>query len=76
VPPPRPLVRYARGAAIAFEFTSSIAVGAIVGWWVDEHWGTQPWGLTVSTLLATVGGFVRLLQVLKQFERLDRDGPT
>ncbi len=71
--PPRVLVRYARGAAVAFEFTGTIAAGAFAGWWVDEHYGTAPWGATVLTIVAVVGGFVRLLQMLRRFERVDRD---
>lgn len=73
MPAPRPLLRYARGAAIAFEFTSSIAAGALLGWWLDRYFGTTPWCMAGATILASIAGFVRLLQVLRQFERLDRD---
>lgn len=72
VRPPRTVVRYARGAAIAFEFTGTIAGGAFVGWWLDHRFGTGPWGMTGFTVVAAIGGFVRLLQLLRQFDRLDR----
>jgi F0F1-type ATP synthase assembly protein I len=64
-------VRYGRYGAVAFEFSGSIAAGAIIGWWVDEEFGTQPYGLVITTLLAVVGGFIRLVQVLRRFERSD-----
>jgi ATP synthase protein I len=74
VPGPRPLLRYARGAAIAFEFSSSIAAGALIGWWLDRWLGTAPWSIVGTTVLATVAAFFRLVQILRQFERVDRDG--
>jgi F0F1-type ATP synthase assembly protein I len=72
VPPPSPIVRYGRYGAIAFEFSGGIAAGAFIGWWLDERYGTQPYALLVTTLLAVVGGFIRLIKVLRKFERSDR----
>jgi F0F1-type ATP synthase assembly protein I len=56
---------------VAFEFSGTIAVGAVGGWYVDSRFGTTPWGLVSMTLLAAVGGFVRLIQVLRRFDRVD-----
>lgn len=72
MPRPRPLLRYARGAAVAFEFTGTIAAGALVGWWLDGRFGSTPWGIVTGTVAAAIGGFVRLLQVLRKFEAIDR----
>ena len=72
MPPPNPIVRYGRYGAIAFEFSGGIAAGAFIGWWLDERYGTQPYALLVTTLLAVVGGFIRLIQVLRRFDRSDR----
>jgi F0F1-type ATP synthase assembly protein I len=69
--PPGPIVRYGRYGALAFEFSGTIAGGAVVGWLIDRWLGTAPYGVTFCTLVAVVGGFVRLIQVLKRFERLD-----
>jgi ATP synthase protein I len=74
VPPPGPIIRYGRYGAVAFEFVGGIGAGAFVGWFVDEHYGTEPWGLVALTLLAVVGGFIRLIQVLRRFDRGDRSG--
>jgi ATP synthase protein I len=69
---PSPIVRYGRYGAMAFEFTGTIAGGAIAGWLIDRSFGTDPYGVVACTLLAVVGGFVRLIQVLRRFDRLDR----
>ncbi len=72
MPAPAPIVRYARYGAVAFEFSGTIAAGTGIGWLLDRWLGTQPYLLVVATLAAVVGGFVRLIQVLRQFDRVDR----
>jgi ATP synthase protein I len=57
---------------VAFEFSGTIAGGALAGWFVDRWLGTPPWGAVLFTLLAVAGGFVRLVQILRRFERRDR----
>jgi len=70
---PGPIVRYGRYGALAFEFSGAIAAGAVVGWAADDWLGSQPYALVVSTLMAVVGGFIRLITTLRRFERLDRE---
>ena len=66
------IVRYARGGAIAFEFSGTIAGGAFCGWYLDSKLGTGPWLLLVLTVLGAVGGFVRLIRIVERFNELDR----
>ena len=73
MPPPPPIVRYGRYGAVAFEFTGTIAGGATMGWLVDRTFHTEPWGAVGLTLLAVVGGFIRLIQILRRFDRGDRE---
>lgn len=68
---PSPVVRFARYGALAFEFTGTIGGGALVGWGIDQWFGSSPYGIMVGTLLGAVGGFVRLIQILRQFDRVD-----
>ena len=71
--PPAVVVRYARLGAVAFEFSGTIAAGAVVGWLIDRWFDSEPYGLVIATLSAVVGGFIRLIELLRRFERLDRD---
>jgi ATP synthase protein I len=64
--------RFLRGGALAFEFTGTIAGGAAVGWAIDHWFGTEPWGLLIMSVVGSVGGFARLLQLLRRFQELDR----
>jgi F0F1-type ATP synthase assembly protein I len=65
-------MRYGRYGAVAFEFSGTIAAGAMMGWLIDRWAGSEPYALVAGTLLAVVGGFVRLIQILKRFDRIDR----
>lgn len=71
MPEPGRLVVWARGASVAFEFCGSIGAGALVGWWVDQKWDVGPWGAISLTVLGAVGGFIRLVRMLKRFEHID-----
>jgi F0F1-type ATP synthase assembly protein I len=71
LPPQSPIVRYGRYGALAFEFSGTIGGGAVVGWAADRWLGSAPWGIVACTLLAVVGGFIRLITLVRQFERDD-----
>jgi len=67
-------MRYSRGMAMAFEFTGTIAAGAFIGWYLDDRLGWTPWASIMATVMASVGAFVRPIQMLRHFQQLD-DGP-
>jgi F0F1-type ATP synthase assembly protein I len=71
LPNPGPIVRYGRYGALAFEFSGTIAAGSVVGWLIDRWLGSDPWALVVCTLLSVVGGFIRLVVIVRRFERDD-----
>jgi len=72
VPANGPIVRYGRYGALAFEFSGTIAGGVMVGWAIDRWLETAPYGLVACTLISVVGGFIRMIVILKSFERSDR----
>ena len=62
-------VRYGQGLALAFEFVGTIGTGVFVGWLVDEQLSTGPVFLIIGTLMAVVGGFVRLISMMRRLDR-------
>jgi F0F1-type ATP synthase assembly protein I len=38
---------------------------------VDRWLGTEPWAITVLSVVGVVGGFARLVQLLRRFEKAD-----
>lgn len=56
-------------AAVAFDFIGGIGAGAFLGFYLDRWLATEPWLLIVCTLLGTGGGFIRMIQILRHFQR-------
>lgn len=44
------------GFRMAADFVAAILVGAVLGWGIDEIFGTTPWGLVSCLLLGFVTG--------------------
>ena len=69
---------WVRHSGVGLELAGAVAGCALVGYWVDRHFGTYPWGLVVGVVLGIVGGlynFVReALQATREAQREDRDG--
>ena len=54
---------------VAFELPGTIIGGLVIGYFLDDYLRTAPWLLIVTTALAFVGAFVRLVQWAKFFAR-------
>lgn len=70
---PTPLLRAGRYTAIGFNFVGTIGGGAACGWLLDAWLGSAPWALLTCTLVGVVGGFIAMIQALRQFDRLDHE---
>lgn len=68
---------FIRGASVylgvAFELPGTILGGLLVGYLLDNYFGTSPWLLITLTVLAFVGAFIRLVHWINYFTR-ERDG--
>ena len=62
------LYRYAKFAAVAFEFLGSIAAGVFVGSTLDAWLRTDPWLVLSMTIAGTAIGFYRMVQILRRFQ--------
>ncbi len=69
----RRLARYARAAAVGFEFVGTVAAGALVGIYGDRRLETHPWLSIAGVVLGTIGGLYRMVQVQRFFQRQDED---
>ena len=58
---------------VATELASTIVGGPLVGYALDKYFVSSPWFLIAMTVIAFVGGFIRLLQWSRFFAR-ERDG--
>lgn len=58
---------------VAFELPGTILGGLLVGYLLDNYFGTSPWLLIAITLLAFAGAFVRLVHWINYFTK-ERNG--
>lgn len=58
---------------VAFELPGTIIGGLVIGYFLDQYFGSSPWLLIALTAVAFVGAFYRLVQWVKFFGR-QRDG--
>lgn len=52
-------------ASLGWEFSGILLTGVGVGWLLDRWWDTFPWILMISLTLSMIGGFIRLMVMIK-----------
>ena len=55
------------------ELAAAVGGFALVGYWVDRHYGSSPWGLLLGALLGLVGGFYNLIKASLSASREARE---
>jgi ATP synthase protein I len=66
-----------RAMRMGVEFVSGIAVGSIIGYFLDRWLGTMPWLFVICFFLGTAAGFktmLRTAQTMTDEERKDDEG--
>jgi F0F1-type ATP synthase assembly protein I len=51
-----------RLAGVGVELAAAVGGFALLGYWIDRHYGSSPWGLLTGALLGLVGGFYNLIK--------------
>jgi len=65
-----------RFAGLGMELAASVAVLTLLGWWVDRHFGSAPWGVLTGALIGIVGGMYNLVrQALESIRPQGRPKP-
>ena len=53
------------GMRVAIELVSGVIVGAAIGWFLDDIFGTKPLFLTILLLLGGAAGFLNVYRFVK-----------
>jgi F0F1-type ATP synthase assembly protein I len=53
---------WVRYSGVGVEFSAAVAGFALVGYWIDNHFESGPWGLVVGLILGFVGGLYNLVK--------------
>lgn len=49
------------------EFGGVVAILSLLGWWLDNKWGTSPTFILLGLFIGTVGGMYKLWRLGKKF---------
>jgi ATP synthase protein I len=60
-------------STLGLEMGLSVAVGAIIGYYLDKWLHTDPWLLIVFLIFGVIAGFRSLYRALKRLEREDKE---
>ena len=73
--PPDKKPTWARYSGVGIEFAAALAGFALVGYWIDRRYGTDPWGIVIGAALGLIGGTYNLVrQSLSAFKDAESSG--
>jgi F0F1-type ATP synthase assembly protein I len=52
-----------RYVGLGIELVAAIVGMALVGYWVDHHFGTAPWGMLAALMVGLIGGMYNFLRL-------------
>ncbi|MFQ5463417.1 MAG: AtpZ/AtpI family protein [Phycisphaerae bacterium] len=53
---------WVRFSGIGIEFAGAVAGLSILGYYVDQHYGSGPWGVLIGAILGLIGGMYNLIR--------------
>jgi ATP synthase protein I len=60
-------------STLGLEMGLSVAVGAIIGYYLDKWLHSEPWLLIVFLIFGVIAGFRSLYRALKRLQREDKE---
>ncbi len=64
---------WVRYAGVGIEFAAAVAGFTLVGFWIDRHYDSRPWGVLIGAFLGLTGGMYNLIrESLAAFRETDR----
>lgn len=68
---------WAKHAGVGIEFAAAVAGFALVGYWIDRHYKSSPWGVLIGAALGLIGGTYNLVrQAMAAFREYDEGTAT
>lgn len=62
-----------RLAGSGMELAAAVGGFALLGYWIDRHNDSSPWGLLIGALLGLIGGFYNLIKASLSASREARE---
>ena len=61
-----------RYSAIGLEMGFSVAIGVVIGYYLDRYFKTRPWLTLIFLIFGVVAGFRSLFSLIKDIDKKDR----
>ena len=55
-------LRLGRLYSLGIELAAAVAGFTLLGYWIDRHYGSHPWGILICVALGLIGGMVNFLR--------------
>ena len=59
---PQQNTNWSRLAGVGFELVAAVVGCTLVGFWVDRHFNSKPWGLLLGFALGLTGGMYNMIR--------------
>jgi ATP synthase protein I len=56
-------------SSVGLEIGLSVAIGLLIGWWLDQHLGTQPWLMLLWLVFGSIAGFRGVVRAIKRADK-------
>jgi F0F1-type ATP synthase assembly protein I len=63
------LPSWVRHSGVGLELAGAVAGFALIGYWIDRRYATEPWGVVGGVVLGLVGGLYNLVKQSLQAAR-------
>jgi len=63
-------------STVGLELGLSVALGALLGRWLDQQWGTEPWLLLTCFMLGLTAGFLNLYRATQKVRKTFQNPPN
>lgn len=60
--PKRDRPSWIRYSGLGIELAAAFLGFALLGYWVDHHYETEPWGLLIGAVLGLIGGMYNMVR--------------
>ncbi len=60
-----------RLSTVGLVLAISVGLGAGLGLWLDERWGTGPWLTVLGVVIGSAAGFIELLREVNRYTGKD-----
>ncbi|MEG3123474.1 AtpZ/AtpI family protein [Sphingomonas sp. GB1N7] len=62
----KPAKGYSQGSRVLAMLLGALFGGGVLGWAIDQWFGTSPWGLLIVLTLAVIGAFMNIIKMSKE----------